>query len=126
MKKNLLLILPVFFFSAICFSQNEDPAKLLAFTKKEQIDKYLTGYKWKADKKNHADSLDGDYFLYSKKTSGGGNAFIAVYPNKFVHYMVFFEANRPYSKVLSYEEFLRGERQRQDFRLTGHEAHDTV
>ena len=102
-----------FFITAICFSitvtsfsQTEDPAKLLAFTKKEQFDKYLTGYKWKTDKKNYSDSLDGEYFLFSKKTSGGGNAFMAVYPNKFVHYMVFFEAKRPYSKVLSYEEFL--------------------
>lgn len=98
---------------AMCFSlatltnaQNEDPAKLLAFTKKEQFDNYLTEYGWKADKKIYSDSLDGEYYLFTKKTSGGGNSFIAVYPNKFIHYMVFFEAKKSYSKVLSYEEFL--------------------
>lgn len=107
MKAKSLLIGVIF--SSICVigaSQNEDPAKLLAFTKKEQFDKYLKTFKWKSDKKNHSDSLDGNYFLYSKKTSGGGNAYIAIYPNKFVHYMVFYEAKKKYSKVLSYEEFL--------------------
>lgn len=87
-------------------SQNEDPAKLLSIQKKEQFDKYLKGLNWKFEKKIIPDSVDGEYFLYSKKTSGGGNAFIAVYPGKFIHYQVFFEAKKQYSKVLSYEEFL--------------------
>lgn len=87
-------------------AQNEDPAKLLAFQKKDQFDAYLSEYGWKANKKIYSDSLDGEYYLYTKKTSGGGNSYIAVYPNKFIHYMVFFEAKKSYSKVLSYEEFL--------------------
>ena len=87
-------------------AQNEDPAKLLAFKKKDQFDKYLTEYEWKADKKNYSDSVEGEYYLYTKKSSGGGSVYMAVYPNKFIHYMVFYEARKPYSKVLSYEEFL--------------------
>lgn len=109
MKKNTIEIalLAIFIiFSGYTNAQTEDPAKLLAFDKKDQFDIYLTEYGWKADKKNYTDSLDGEYYLYSKKTTGGGSSYIAVYPKKFIHYMVFFEAKKSYSKVLSYEEFL--------------------
>ncbi len=91
------------------FSQNEDPAKLLSFSDKKQIETYLKGFEWKKEKSTFKDSVDGEYFLFSKKTSGGGYAYLAVYPilpNKFMHYMVFFEAKKKYSKVLSYDEFI--------------------
>mgnify|MGYP001567599288 CR=1 FL=1 len=94
------------FFVLTAIAQNEDPAKLLVFKKKEQFDNYLKELKWKPEKKIVPDSVDGEYFLYSKKASGGGNAYIAVYPNKFIHYQVFYEAKKNYSKVLSYDEFL--------------------
>lgn len=110
MKRTILnmalSVVCTWFLSLTIIAQNEDPAKLLAFKKKEQFDKYLNGLNWKPEKKIVPDSTDGEYFLYSKKTSGGGNAYMAVYPNKFVHYQVFYEAKNDYSKVLTYEEFL--------------------
>lgn len=87
-------------------AQNEDPAKLLSMKKLEQIDKYLKTLTWKEEKPPFKDETDGDYFLYRKKASGGGSVYLAVYPQKMLHYFVFFEESKKYSKVLSYEELL--------------------
>lgn len=105
-KIHAALMLPLIGMFLYTQGQNEDPAKLLSFKQKDQFDKYLKGMNWKPEKKLPADSIDGEYYLYSKKTSGGGNAYMAVYPNKFIHYQVFYEVKKNYSKVLSYEEFL--------------------
>ena len=86
-------------------AQSEDPAKLLHMDEKKRIDGYLNGKGWKPDAVRE-DEVKETYYLYKKKTTGGGIAYIALWPEKFMHYQVFFADKHNYSTVLSYDDFL--------------------
>lgn len=88
------------------FSQAEDPAKVLKLSSVESnLDDYMKERKWK--KLDGGEDEEGDkYYLYRKKSFGGGFVYIAAYPDKFVHYQKFDSDKHDYSIILTYDDFV--------------------
>ena len=103
--KNSIFFLFFIYLSYTSLAQAEDPVKVLALHDHEKVDKYLESKGWK-----HLDvdtnEVEMVCYLYRRKSLGHGYAYIAVYPQKFMHYQVFFSEKKHYSPVLSYSDFL--------------------
>ncbi len=104
--KNFTLIVIALFSLSSAFAQEEDPIKILSYKKKQHLDEYMKRHHWHMVKKAQSDSIDGDYFLYKKKTFSQGNMYMAVHMNKFCHYQVFWETHHKYSPIMSYDDFM--------------------
>jgi len=103
----LLILFCVVLFAGLysAKAQGEDPEQLLKFNNKEQVDNYMKENKWKI-LETEPDEEDGEYYLYRKKSYGGGFNYVAVFPSKFVHSQKWEDEKKDYSKVISYEEFV--------------------
>ncbi|PCJ85481.1 MAG: hypothetical protein COA57_07655 [Flavobacteriales bacterium] len=104
MKKILFLIFITIGLAA--FAQQEDPGKVLSYGSNEKLSGYLENKGWKGVKGEFKDEWGEVYYLYKKKSAGGGWAYIAIHPKKFMHYQVFFANKKDYSPVLSYDDLL--------------------
>lgn len=102
-----LLFLFFLTLSCIAIAQEEDPAIILSYDNKEALDAYMAQHHWRFDRKHIVDSLDGEFYLYEKKTSGHGVVYCSIHLKKYMHYQVFFNHKNTYSLVLDYDDFLQ-------------------
>lgn len=108
MKKFWYIIAIVTLFSGVnkVSAQAEDPEKVFKLSHdKEKLDEYMKERKWKQMDKI-LDEAGEEFYVYRKKSFGGGFVYIAVHPDKYVHYQKFNEEKRDYSEVLNYEDFI--------------------
>ncbi len=110
MKKIYLYQVLFLLFSchlSILNAQDEDPAKILHFKSKTELDHYMERKHWHFVKNHVNDSIDGEFYLYKKKSIGGGVIYCSIHLEKYMHYQVFFDHKAEYSLVLDYDDFLR-------------------
>ena len=108
MKNKILLIAGIILFSLPpVMAQSEDPEKVLEKSDdKEKLDEWLKERKWKR-RKPGTNEAGEEYYLYRKKSFGGGFVYIAVYPKRFVHYQNFHDEKHDYSPVMTYDDFIQ-------------------
>lgn len=104
-QATFLSLLLLLVFSTKMYGQGADPEKVFKYSGKEdRLNEYLKERKWK--KIDNREDEDGDAFsLYRCKSYGGGFLYLAVYPEKFVHYQKFNSEKRDYSPIMTYDDF---------------------
>ncbi|RMG82986.1 MAG: hypothetical protein D6707_01875, partial [Bacteroidetes bacterium] len=102
MKKTILLFVFTVF-ALLAYSQAADPEKLLKISdNKAKLDAYFKELKWK-DMGPQTSEEDSVYYLYRRKSYGGGYVYFAIFPGKFIHYQKFHKDKKPYSFIMGYE-----------------------
>ncbi len=107
MKPIMIFIFSIFLISSdYAFGQGADPEKVFKYSSKEErLNDYLKERKWK--KIDDREDEDGGVFsLYRCKSYAGGYLYLAVYPEKFVHYQKFNSEKRDYSPIMTYDDFV--------------------
>lgn len=107
MKLKLAAILSFFIcLNLFSFGQAEDPEKVFKLSgNKERLDEYMKERDWK-EIDGGKDEDGEEYYLYKKKSFGGGVVYIAAFPRKFVHYQKFDSEKHDYSIIMTYDDFI--------------------